>query len=121
VRRTMFAFRVTAWVLFAGIAVMTLGPLSVRPQTHFPPDFERFASYGVLGILFALSYPRRRLWITGALLVVAAGTLEMGQSLVPHRDAHLIDFLFKAAGTIAGLVIGRFFQFLHPPLRLRQG
>jgi VanZ family protein len=84
--------------------VMTLGPIGLRPQTHFSPDFERFAAYMVLGAFFALSYPQRRLWLLGAFLVATAAVLEIGQSFVPGRDPHLSDFLFKACGAVIGLV-----------------
>jgi VanZ family protein len=93
-----------SWSLLAAIAAMTLGPIGLRPQTHFSPDFERFAAYLALGMLFALSYPQRRLWLLGGFLVGAAAVLEIGQSLVPHRDPHLSDFLFKASGAVVGLV-----------------
>lgn len=93
-----------SWALFAAIAVMTLGPIGLRPQTHFSPDLERLAAYVVLGMSFALSYPRRRLWLLGVFLVAAAVVLEIGQWLVPSRDPHLSDFLFKAGGAVIGLV-----------------
>jgi len=93
-----------SWALLTAIAVMTLGPIGLRPHMHFAPNFERFATYVVLGILFALSYPQRRLWLLRAFIVGAAGALEIGQSFVPGRDPHLTDFLFKASGAVIGLV-----------------
>jgi len=109
------ALRLTSWVLFAAVVAMTVGPVSARPHTHFPPDLERFAAYAVLGVLFALSYRQRRLWIIGGLLVAAAGALELAQLFVPHRDAHLSDFLFKAAGAVIGVIVGRFACRVIPP------
>jgi hypothetical protein len=106
----IFVLRLTTWIVFVAIAVMTLGPVSLRPHTLFPPDFDRFAAYAVLGVLFALSYPRRPPWLMGAFLVAAAGAFEIGQLFVPHRDAHVNDFLFKAAGALIGLIVGRFAQ-----------
>jgi VanZ family protein len=103
--------RFVSWSLLAAIAVMTLGPIGLRPQTHFSPDFERFAAYLALGMLFALSYPQRRLWLLGGFLVGAAAVLEIGQSLVPHRDPHLSDFLFKASGAVIGLFALRVAHF----------
>lgn len=93
-----------SWALLAAIAVMTLGPIGLRPQTHFSPDLERLAAYVVLGMSFALCYPQRRLWQLGAFLIATALVLETGQSLVPGRDPHLSDFLFKAGGAVIGLV-----------------
>ena len=115
----MVFLRLTAWVLLAAIAAMTLGPLGLRPQTHFSPDLERFAAYVVVGIFFGLSYPRHRLWLTGALLTVMAGFLEIGQSFVPSRDPHLSDFLFKATGAVIGLVASRVVKLAVAPGRRR--
>jgi VanZ family protein len=111
-----FAFRLTAWVLFSAVVLMTVGPLGLRPQTHFPPDLERFAAYALLGLLFALAYPRH-LWLLGPFLVAAAGALELGQFFVPHRDAHLSDFLFKAGGAVVGLIVGRLVHVIVPRRR----
>jgi VanZ family protein len=98
-----FGVRLVSWTLLAAIAVMTLGPIGLRPQTHFSPNFERLAAYVALGMSFALSYPRRRVWVLGAVLVAVAAVLEIGQSFVPGRDPRLIDFLFKACGAVIGL------------------
>jgi VanZ family protein len=114
----LFGFRLTAWVLFVAVVAMTVGPLSLRPQTNFSPNIERFAAYAVLGLLFALAYPRRQPWLLGLFLVATAGVLELGQLFVPHRDAHLSDFLFKAAGALVSLIVGRF--VLVVPLRRRR-
>jgi hypothetical protein len=72
----MFAFRLLTWALFAAIVVMILGPIRLCPHTHLSPDLDRFTAYAVLGMFFARSYPQRRLWLLGALLVTAAGALE---------------------------------------------
>jgi len=111
----MFAFRLVTWVLFAAIVAMTLGPVSLRPHTHFSPDLDRFAAYVVLGMFFAQSYhPQRRLWLLGAFLIAAAGVLEMAQLFVPDRDPHLSDFLFKAGGATIGLIAVRFAYLVIP-------
>jgi VanZ family protein len=117
--RSTFGLRLASWALLAAITVMTLGPISLRPQTHFSADFERFAAYVALGILFALSYPRHRIWLLGAFLVGVAATLEIGQSLVPSRDPHLSDFLFKTGGAVIGLVALRVVNLAIPPRRRR--
>jgi VanZ family protein len=110
----MFAFRLVTWGLFAAIVVMTLGPVSLRPHTHFSSDLDRFAAYAVLGIFFAQSYPQRQFWLLGAFLVAAAGALETAQLFVPGRDAHLSEFLFKAGGAIIGLIAVRFACLVIP-------
>ena len=109
-----FGVQLVSWAFLAAIAVMTLGPIGLRPQTHFSPDFERLAAYVVLGMSFALSYPQRRLWLLGLFLVATAAVLELGQSFVPGRDPRLIDFLFKACGAVIGLVALRIVLLLVP-------
>jgi VanZ family protein len=113
-----FGVQLVSWALLVAIAVMTLGPIGLRPQTHFSPDFERFAAYVVLGAFFALSYPQRRLWLLGLFLVAMAAVFEIGQVFVPMRDPRLIDFLFKACGAVIGLVALRI-AYLAVPLRQR--
>ncbi len=98
-----------SWIIFAAIVAMTLGPLSLRPTTPLSPNFDRFAAFLVLGFCFALGYPRR-IYLLGPTLVAAAGGLEWAQTFVPGRDGRLEDFLFKAAGAIAGLVIAHLMQ-----------
>jgi len=122
-RRTIsvVGLRATSWVIFIAIVVMTLGPVSVRPHTAASANLDRLIAYVVLGLCFALAYPRR-VYLVSVVLVVAAGGLEFAQNLVPGRDGRLDDFLFKAAGVIIGLVVARFLQLAfgkHFPRRWR--
>ena len=85
------------------IAVVTLCPIGLRPETGHPL-LERFAAYFVLGALAALAWPRsprRDAMVISAIAVV----LELAQRLVPTRDAHILDALQKASGGAAGLVL----------------
>jgi hypothetical protein len=108
-----FVFQLMTWVLFAGIVAVTLGPVTLRPHTHFSPDLDRFVAYAVLGAFFALSYPQFRLWLLGAFLITSSGILEWAQSLVPHRDPYFSDFLFKVGGSIIGLTVMRAIPSRH--------
>jgi hypothetical protein len=95
--------RCAAWLIFAVVAIVTLSPIGLRPKTPAPADLERLAAFVVLGLAFALAYPRR--WVTTvSLLCIAAGLLEVGQHLVPGRHGMPHDFALKAAG--AGLGAG---------------
>ena len=69
-------FRWVAWIIFAAIVVMTLGPVSARPTTPFSANFDRLAAYLVLGGCFALAYPRRLYLL--ALALVARLTASNG-------------------------------------------
>lgn len=50
---------VAAWVVFAGIAFVTLSPIGLRPHIA-APNLERFAAFAMLGLLFGMAYPGRR-------------------------------------------------------------
>jgi VanZ family protein len=89
-----------AWTMLALIVFWTLGPLAYRPKLA-PPQLERFGAYLVLGALFVWAYGRPRL--VGALLAVVAVALELGQLLVPGRDAGFPDAMAKVLGAIVGV------------------
>jgi hypothetical protein len=98
------------WLLLAGLALAvivfaTLCPMPWRPRLSENPDLERFAAFAVLGFAAKLAFPRRHLWTILGLGLVAAG-LEIGQSFIPGRDAHLSDAVVKALGAAAGVQFG---------------
>jgi hypothetical protein len=97
--------RALAWASILAIVVITDGPIGLRPTTALPPNVERFAALAVVGLLFALAYPARRLIVLGA-LVVAVGALELGQFLAMGRHAGLRDAGAKVLGAMVGLGAG---------------
>jgi len=94
--------RIAAWSLAIAIVVMTLGPVGLRPQLGHP-SLERFAAYLAVGGAFSVGYPRHRAWVALAVVCGAMG-LEMGQLLVPGRDARVGDALVKAFGAVSGVL-----------------
>jgi hypothetical protein len=94
--------QIVAWGLAAAIVVMTLGPVGLRPQFGHP-SMERFAAYLALGATFSLAYPRHRAWVALAVVSAAFG-LELGQLLVPGRDARVLDAMAKAFGAVSGVL-----------------
>jgi hypothetical protein len=94
--------KIAAWAIFAAIVAMTLGPIWLRPESHLPANFERFAAFVVLGACFMLAYPRHSM-IVLIFLIVAAGALELAQTIVPGRHGRMVDFGFKLAGVVAGV------------------
>jgi VanZ family protein len=102
--RAISVIRMAApWVLAGLIAFWTLGPSTDRPYVGHA-SAERFIAFFGLGLLLALAYPKRRLWVAAA-VVLAAVLLEFGQLLAPGRDARVIDALVKMAGGITGVLI----------------
>ena len=112
--------RVLFWLALAGVAVATLGPISLRPETGFDPAIERFLAFSVLSLLSGLGYPNRKIAGLLALTAVAAG-LEALQNEVPGRHGRLIDFDVKLVGVLAGVAVTALVERLAPawagPLR----
>jgi hypothetical protein len=96
------AVRLAAWALLAAVAVMTVGPISLRPETSFPASFERTAAWVCIGAMFAFAHPARGA-LTVIALVGAAGVLELAQIEALGRHGHVLDFLFKACGVVLGV------------------
>lgn len=70
-----------------------------------PVDLERLAAFAVIGLLFALAYPRR-IWIAVAIVAIGVLGLELLQLVRPDRHGRAEDALVKAAGALAGLGTG---------------
>jgi hypothetical protein len=104
-------FRVLAWTSIIAIAIVTDGPIGLRPVTPLSPGAERFAALAVVGLLFALAYPARRLLVLGA-LAIAVGALELGQFLAVGRHPGLHDAGAKVLGAMTGLAAGHAFDIV---------
>lgn len=102
-RRKFHLIRGAAWLLAVGIVAVTLGPLGLRPRLG-DAQLERFMAYFLTASAFVIAYPRRPVTI-GAVAVLAAAGLELGQLFVPGRDAGVADALAKALGGALGAAI----------------
>jgi len=105
VRMFQVLLRISAWSCLAVIALITLGPIGLRPVTGLSPQIERFVAFAIVGALFAAAYPR---YILFAVVVVlgAAVMLELLQLLAPSRHGRLFDASVKVAGGVVGLCAG---------------
>lgn len=99
-----------AWTLLAFVTFATLSPYSLRPElTQTEPRFivtiEHVGAFGLLGLLFAVSYPERlrEVWF---IVLGSAVALELAQALAPDRHARLVDALEKIVGGGAGILLG---------------
>lgn len=97
--------RVLAWLLLLGLVVVTVAPIEFRPITPLPVQLERALALLLIGLVFALAYPRHILLVT-ALVIGATALLEVAQVLEPSRHGRLIDFAVKAIGGAAGILAG---------------
>src|SRR4051795_5493830 len=61
--------RLFAWGLAAAIAFATLGPAEQRPHSNLGQNGEHALAFVLLGLAFALAYPRSRL-LTAMFVIV---------------------------------------------------
>jgi hypothetical protein len=97
--------RMAAWGCLIAIAVMTLGPLGLRPSSSLSPSIERFIAFAVVGALFAFAYPRYIL-LAAVIVLGAAVMLEVLQLVRPSRHGMVFDAAVKIVGGICGLSAG---------------
>ena len=95
------ALRIAAWCSIIAIALLTLSP---RTRFIAGGNYGRAAAYLIAGMVFSLAFPRYRVLIALG-LIVAAGTLEVLQNLIPNRHGQMHDFGIKAAAALAGAAI----------------
>ena len=96
--------RLVAYALAAAVSFATLGPPSLRPHSDLGQNGEHALAFVLIGIAFALGYPRQRL-LVASLTAVMTGVLELLQLFVPGRHARVEDFLVDALATLVGFVI----------------
>jgi hypothetical protein len=96
--------RVLAWILIAGLVILTIVPASERPVTGVEHNYEHFLAFGLTGLVYALAYPKR-LVILLTQGVVFALALELLQIPLPSRHARLGDFAVDALAGCGGMVV----------------
>jgi VanZ family protein len=110
--------RIFAWLLAAAVTFATLGPPSYRPHSDLGQVGEHTLAFMLVGLAFGLAYPRNRLSVAGA-AVVMIGVLELLQLLVPGRHARVEDFIVDAlaagAGFLTAALLGWFNRFYWRP------
>ncbi|UWU95379.1 VanZ family protein [Bradyrhizobium sp. CB1015] len=96
--------RTFAWLLAAAVTFATLGPPGLRPHSDLGQDGEHALAFFMVGLAFGLAYPRRRLLIAAA-AVILIGVLELMQFWAPGRHARLEDYLVDAATACLGFAL----------------
>lgn len=94
--------RVLAWILIAGIVVLTVVPASDRPETGVEHNYEHFLAFALVGLVFALAHSHRLLLLLSSGVVFAL-LLELAQIPLATRHARLEDFLVDALGACLGI------------------
>lgn len=110
---TTTIFKVLAWSALLAIAAATLSPIGLRPRLDVPVDLERMAAFALVGLLFALAYPRK-IWMAAAIVAIGVVGLEWLQHIRPDRHGRAADALVKAAGAFAGLGMGWVIDWFTP-------
>ena len=103
--------RLAAWSCLLAVAIATVVPIEMRPETALTASSERVTAFAIIGLLFAVAYPRK-LWFAILVAVGAAVALEVIQLLIPSRHGRMFDATVKVAGASAGLLIGYLAQIL---------
>lgn len=97
--------RLLAWGLLAALVLVTLSPIGLRPVSMLPVQAERALALAIVGLFFALAYPRH-IWLVSAIVLGSTAILELLQMLAPGRDGRLLDLAVKLAGGACGLAFG---------------
>jgi VanZ family protein len=101
---TIFS-RITAWLLLAGILILTLAPPQFRPETSLSHELEHAGIFLLAGISFEMGYPRRE-WLLCVGAIIYCSGIEAAQLLVSGRHARLSDFFVDAISACAAIILG---------------
>jgi VanZ family protein len=101
---------VTGWLSLVFIVYATLSPIDARPVL-FVPHLEHFAAFALTGMVFAIAYPNRVLFVVAIVIGSAVG-LEALQLLTPDRHGRAADAFVKALGGISGISVGQVLSFV---------
>jgi VanZ family protein len=103
--------RLLAWLVTAAVTFVTLGPPRYRPETDLGHDTEHAFAFVLVGLLFGLGYPERKLWLA-AIATVLIGVLEVLQIWMPGRHARVEDFIVDALAACAGIAAATVLNWL---------
>ena len=106
--------RAGAWPALLAIIVLSVVPGTMRPHLLGNDRAEHFVAYLIAGSLFATGYLRpSQLLLSGVLLTICAGALEVVQLLIPGRLASPRDFIASAAGIWTGFLVAVAIRRMH--------
>jgi len=98
--------RITAPACIVILAILSWLPADEMIRTGLDGRIEHFLAYSGTTIIVLTAYaPRLRHGSLAAMLVVYAGTLELGQHFSPGRHPSVVDFAASSLGVVAGAVL----------------
>jgi len=101
---------IVAWILAVTIAVLSLVPPDLRPETGVPHYFEHFLLYAAMAAAFGFGYERGANALA-AMLVAFCALIEIMQLFVPGRHARLLDSI-DALAICLGLAVASVLKLL---------
>ena len=95
--------RIAAWVVLAGVLVLSLLPSSLMPAIG-QGLVEHLVAYAIFATAGALGYGRRlRYFPLFVIAVASAGLFEFAQLLLPERTFSTFDFMAGVVGAALGV------------------
>lgn len=101
-RQSVNYLRAFAWLLVAGLVVVTVVPAAERPITGLEHNYEHALAFGSVGFIFALAYWRRPVVLMLSAIAFTLA-LELTQIPLPTRHARLEDFFTDALASCVGI------------------
>jgi VanZ family protein len=116
--RSMVHFsRIAGFVILTVIALVTLCPIDLRPETGHA-TLERMAAFLLLGLALGMGFPRRA-FSSSVFVIAVAVLLEALQTIDPGRHARFMDMAVKAAAGVAGVAVAWLVTKLRDRLTVR--
>ena len=104
--------RLIAWLPAAAVTFATEGPASERPHSNLGHISEHALAFVLVGIAFALAYPRHML-PAAAITIAMTGLLELLQLFVPGRHARWEHLATDALAALAGFALVAMIDFAN--------
>jgi VanZ family protein len=90
------------------LMVVGLGPSKWQPRSGFGWEFDHFAGYFVLTLMFCIAWPRPL--VVGGALIVFAVLLEALQAIPSDRSSNVFAALYSACGVAGGALVSELFM-----------
>jgi VanZ family protein len=110
---------IAAWASAAAVVYATLSPVTIiyslskqlflivpRRLRRSLQQLTHVVAFTVVGLLMSCCYPRHVILVSGA-VITGVALLELLQIFTPDRHAKMNDALWKIAGSVLGVVIGK--------------
>jgi hypothetical protein len=106
-----------SWLAIIALAVASWTPGDEMVRTGLNGHLEHIIAYLLTALAFMLAYPSRPAWHVGLGLAAYAGVLELGQLIVPGRNAAFIDWAAGIVGAFAGCLLVMGWRAIQPSVQ----